>query len=294
MFVGPYIKEDYEKWNSGKWIHYSLLPQMTINPKQLHRDPSGIYFFPEKFKPLAFWTKMPYRFTAKVNNLKILDLSKLSLKDIMEILKAAGEDDNEYIHKSKKPVDAMWEVLSDKFSSNPSKFNKFLRNLGYDAVFDDTGSILSTEVQLIVLDPGKLKDYTVTVQSTSGYEDAKKVFDWMIKNSRNYGVTVETSKLAKKRNNWGGTTDIKGALRFSKGEEYVVWEINVIGSRDWDVKKGIKVPDRLSIHLKYDSKNIYRQIKTAEMEFIGTKALSSSGFKDVVRVYKEVMQQVFK
>jgi hypothetical protein len=69
-----YLKKDIKKkskssldqW-SGRWVHYSDVNKLGINPKQFHQDVMGIYFFPEEFKTSGtIWQKMKYKFTVDI------------------------------------------------------------------------------------------------------------------------------------------------------------------------------------------------------------------------------------
>ena len=45
------ILESFQDWNNDLWVHYTNHPMLMVAPKKFsfHQDPSGIYFFPEKF-----------------------------------------------------------------------------------------------------------------------------------------------------------------------------------------------------------------------------------------------------
>ena len=159
------INEDYMQWNTNRWVHYSNEPYLKINPKPTHQDPAGIYLFPEKFEPCSYWVNKKYKFIVELKDVNILDVSKMSPEDVekfivhMEGNVAAYHGLNkEYpIKNNKEYFDRAWAQIIPSYYSRPGAFNKKIREFGYDALFDDTGAILSNEIQLVVFDPRKVK-----------------------------------------------------------------------------------------------------------------------------------------
>jgi hypothetical protein len=134
--------------------------------------------------------------------MKILDLSQMTRKEAIDMLDKGGLLNGHYENVMKthsRYRDEFWSVLQMKFSSK-AKFNAFLRKtLGYDAVFDDTNSVFSGEVQLIVFDPKHIKTIErIDQKGIDGHKlkDIVSQFDSMMKK---FGKT-KTSGIRKYRN----------------------------------------------------------------------------------------------
>jgi hypothetical protein len=211
------IEAEYKNW-LGNWIHFSKAPYLKINPSQFHNDPSGIYLFPESFEPVGHWDTYPYKFVVEVpSSLRVLDLAKMSRQQAIDFVEhhlgPLDEDDKKKLETVENYQDRVWEMVwnSSKFLGKPAKWNKALRDLGYDAVFDDTGSIHNSEVQLIVLDPRKIKIVQMITQSDSGYEDVLFVMEHVVRYLKPHGkVEVSVPKKIKKY----GETKIQGDIIF--------------------------------------------------------------------------------
>lgn len=201
-----------EDW-SGRWVHYSKTPYLKIHPQPFHRDPSGIYFFPEEFVPEGhLWKTYPYKFVVELpKDAKVLDLAKTTREEMIDIVKHCfgyiGRDiDPEEIDKLEKHKDYQdygWEIMANSdFMYGKAKWNKAFRDLGYDAIFDDLRAIHSSEIQLIVLHPNKLKIIDMVRKSGSGFNELKKVTDDLAEKFEEYGeVTVKEPK--KRSDGWG-------------------------------------------------------------------------------------------
>ena len=217
-FLTNGLKESLSYW-SGLWVHYSNHPMITINPKQFHQDPAGIYFFPEEFDTNGIWHKYEYKYVAKIKpDANILDLSNVSKEHIIEILKKASPDvytkflahlemyppANDY-----KFVDAAWEKLVAYYSYESgngrilSSFNKLFRSFGYDAIFDDTKSVHIAEVQLIVLNPSIIKLVDVQKRKGTGFYDMQNLLKMVVDECEKYGVVEVSPPKKTKTNSWG-------------------------------------------------------------------------------------------
>src|SRR3989344_6954723 len=92
MSIRKYIRkvllESYNDWDHEYWVHYSNVPYLKVNYDPSHRDPIGLYFFPKDFKPRLYWRTYKYKFIVHIkDNINILDLSKLSKEDAINMLK---------------------------------------------------------------------------------------------------------------------------------------------------------------------------------------------------------------
>lgn len=190
----------YSDW-SGEWVHYSDINKIGINPQQFHMDLAGVYLFPKEFKTRGtLWKEKKYKFTVKIgDSAKVLDLSKLSkndLRDVLDKLKIKFSEDAYPLN-----VDNFWEALKNHYclgnSKNAGRWNADFRRLGYDAVFDDTGSIHTAEVQLVVLNPKIIKIIDVETQNIKRgqFDRVKRASDYLVSLLKPYGkVEVDIKK----------------------------------------------------------------------------------------------------
>jgi hypothetical protein len=216
------LVESYDQYKNKRWVHYTSTPFLKFNPKQSHNDPSGIYLFPEEFKAKSdYWMAKKYKFIVEVpSDLMVLDLSKLTAQEGYDILKKitktpkklqavfqrmknaeAGTD--KYYKNAAYPF---WEFLRNEvFIGKPASWNKSFRNLGYDAIFDDTGTIHSKEDQLLILNPTRMKIINMDIRGGSGYEGVKLVSERLIKMLKQYKghLKVERSRGYQTDNNPG-------------------------------------------------------------------------------------------
>lgn len=281
--------EDLAKWDTGVWIHYSNHPDMKIHPQQFHQDPAGIYLFPESFKPEGSWFKMRHKFKVKSLATNVLDLSTLTKESAVEMLKkmvpekhhSAYEDE---IQKASDPIDTWWEMLKAYFvhvkGRAAGEWNKAFRNLGYDAIFDDTGSIMGNEVQLLVLDPSKVKVIERVDQGSTGFEEVTEVANKLAEMLRAYG---EVSLVPPKRQKptWStGARDLEARVEVKNGDKYLNWTVSTrfhdnkdavpseIGVRltggAYDLRQKMSIGTSLSWNKKpWDYSELEREVKRA-------------------------------
>jgi len=269
-----------EDW-SGEWTHYSNIQIVSMNPKQFHQDPLGIYFFPKEYKTQGGWKEKTYKYTAKFKGGKVLDFADIDIKKAKDITSKVVTDSKkrdvflEEIDKSKNPIHRFYELVRQNFMGSPAKFNKVLRELGYDAVFDDTKTIHPSEVQLIVLNPSKIKVTDLEIQkSGSGYKDvlsvSKKLKDFL----KDYGEVVDEKPKKTKDNN------VSARITVKKGDDKAVWSVTT-----WFFRK---VLQGVSIHLNFDSEMMFT--KRSYGGHVDETQDISPPLKDV----KHVMDTVFK
>lgn len=200
------VRASLDEWQGETWIHYSKMPKIGINPRQFHRDPAAIYLFPERFQPVGNWSRYPYKYTVKLKpGLRVLDLSKLNVAEakqlVADALAAVGEEPRGAIDRI-HDVDGAWDVLQTTLK--PGQFNKALRSLGYDAVFDDTGSIHSAEVQLAVLDPRFIVVVNREDPSKKGtFLTLTELLQFLSKEMSRYGKVTVTEPKRTRQSGWG-------------------------------------------------------------------------------------------
>jgi len=213
MKIREIIKESLENW-SGEWVHYSKVPYIKINPKPFHQDPLAIYLFPAEFNVHASWTNYPYKFHVTIKpDARILDLSKISQKELEKIVDLAGatEKYQNYVTQyppetMEKRVDMAWDMMTAHFAyegygeKKLSIFNKLFRSLGYDAIFDDIKVLLNNEIQLVVLNPRIIKITKMETRGGSGFAEVKMVMDMVVDLASEYGdLEIEQPKRVKER-----------------------------------------------------------------------------------------------
>lgn len=192
------------------WVHFSDFPEMKINPRPFHQDPAGIYLFPEGFDPAGMWSSRRYKFICRLSDqAKVLDLGDMTAQDAANLLSQIipGQEFEARVLAAANPVDEMWEILKNEFVLKDGKrlgqWNQALRKIGYDAVFDDTGSIFVGEPQLLVLDPRQIRVLDRQDQRTSGYEKSAEILEFIADVCREAGMQGLSVETPRKRREWG-------------------------------------------------------------------------------------------
>jgi hypothetical protein len=224
------IRESLGDWNNSIWLHYSDQPFMKINASPSHQDPAGIYLFPEKFSPHGHWTRKPYKFVVKLKpGIHVLDFAAMSTPAVMQLADQLGlgekyratlEQYKDYKTfdptKPGKLMDVLWDMIKVDLHGyrRAASTNASLRRLGYDAVFDDTNSILHGEVQMLVLNPSAIASKTLIVNKKLVYPKILRVFQDCLELAKQFGKidTVEPPKRKVDRYNPKKTT-IEGTIQ---------------------------------------------------------------------------------
>lgn len=250
-----------EHQNDPVWVHFSQLPQVTINPKQQHQDPSAIYLFPENFAASRLWRTFKYKFTVKLQGVtNVLDLSKLTSLEALRLLtelkvppRYPADAGLTKETPDEKAPDLFWEIQRNFFilgeKKSPGKWNAALRAIGYDAVFDDTGTIHSAEDQLLVLDPGKIKIVSMELQSDSGFEDTVKAVEQIAAEGARYG-SVEVTPPKRVKELYTKETKVEGTVEIRDGDNSAVWTVSPYRYSDE------AYPSSLSIKLRNSKPNL--------------------------------------
>ena len=215
------------------WVHYSRTDFLSINPKPFHQDAAGIYFFPKNFSPIGYWQKYPYKFTVTIKpSTHILDLAHITEEELYAMIDAAGIRDKFESHIEKYPpvnmnkkMDQAWEALVRYYSfengegKRLGKFNKMLRSLGYDAIFDDGKIVHCAEEQLIVLDPRCINVVKLEKRSGSGYKEMKKVMADLVEVCKPYGK-IEITEPKKVNPRYGsGNKVLQATVEVKRSED---------------------------------------------------------------------------
>ena len=276
IFGNRIIKENYEEYEHSRWVHYSDHEMLTVNHKQFHQDPRGIYFFPESHNPDAtMWHAKKYKYTVVLKpDAKVLDLPEISdrLLDKMVADIGATETFQGYITQYPpadhiKKIHMAWEMMRQKFSY--SLWNKVIRNLGYDALFDDKGIIHSHEpIQLIVLNPRCISIVNREKPKSNYFPKMVEAMKEVVELAKQYGkVEIEQPKLV---NRYGNKT-LTGYVTINDWEHKPYARITFTRSNDKNFSHLVQVSVTSSPHLSgslganYDSfKNEWQSYSNIE------------------------------
>jgi hypothetical protein len=222
----------------------------------IHLDVAGVYFFPEIFVPVGGWRQYPFKITATMpSNMRIFDFSHMTPEEaIWTIEKAVGKDsftssDREKIlNGGRNWRRTFWRVFQSKFSFSRGEWNAFFRKtLGYDAIFDDTDSIFTDEVQLVVLNPTLPKIVSIEDVSSSGYDAIKLTMQRVDKVLSQFGPVTATPP--KKKSAGGSSKQVAGDLNVDLGDgHYTTWQVSARAPRI-----GRRIPSSIDVLLKYSN-----------------------------------------
>ena len=150
-------------------MHFSDDPigknTLGINTGYSYNTPVGIYGYPaienfDKLPEFARDRKYIFIFSVNGNILYMNDYTENDYNKDKEILKNTYELDNDFINKSEssskdsRPIGKLWN-LTRLISKSPTNWSGVLRELGYDAIYDEgNGLIHSNEQnQVVVINP---------------------------------------------------------------------------------------------------------------------------------------------
>lgn len=234
LFSPTTLNEDFAAWNTGEWVHYTNHDMLTIKPAHGHQDPSGIYLFPQNFDPNTYWKSMKNIFYVTLkDNSKILDYGELDEEEVHDLVYHVGgyadfeEKLKLYPPESKvRMLKNAWESMKFVMMMKPALWNKKVRDLGYDAIFDDTGSIHSSETsQLVVLNPSIIEKVRMVTRKDSGFEGMTKVVKDLENLCSRFG-TVTVTPPKSKINRWNEVKTLVADVSVSVSENnYANFEI---------------------------------------------------------------------
>jgi hypothetical protein len=218
--------ESLSDW-PNEWVHYSDIPYLSINPQQTHIDPAGLYFFPINFKPVSAYTRKPYKFTAKLKSTaKVLDFSTISREEMTRLADLADIE-------SFLEIDDLYQKIRTNFYQNyktkkPGSFNKFFRDAGYDAIFDDIDVIYGrTEKQLVILNQNALEDVQFFYNKYPIYNSMKKSISELVEKISEFSDSYSMSDIKSKTDGWRRIDDklvpnkiLSSEISFKKGKNY--------------------------------------------------------------------------
>ena len=185
---------------------------LRINPSPFHQDPLGVYFFPSRFKiPAQMWKQRKYLFTVRLRpGARVLDYGSISDDDLMWLLERTGglksfewTRENYPSETRQRELKTAWDCMKQGLMFGEAavgafraRWNKLLRERGFDAVFDDTGSILSNEIQLLVLNPRVIDIVSMEPLRRNAFEAIQKVMQDVAGLCAPYGdVTITPPRM---------------------------------------------------------------------------------------------------
>lgn len=182
--------------NKGRWIHFSSIPKLGVNPSKRHADPHGIYFYPVDWfltKPeririgQQYGTDWPYYFLSDIDmSGPGLVLSKVTWKDVEALAQRNGwmnwlEDYYRnkdtawkfphYVRKD-HPGSFLWHFIDALQKSGTIRWNQAFAGLTY--IYDDDQSIIHNMEphQIIVLDPRIIRNTSMGDNKNVGWQRA--------------------------------------------------------------------------------------------------------------------------
>lgn len=240
------IDEGLGQWKSEKWVHYSDFEMLKIatgirdaksgKAAGFHQDPAGIYFFPEDYSKIAsMWRQKRYKFTVTLKpDARILDYETITDEQLDQIVERTGTKDElaDYL-KQFPPADRhnhlrmAWSVMRQRYmKSVPAAWNKAIRECGWDAIFDDSGSIHSSEVQLLVLDPRIIATIDRTVRKGRGYSDVMMVYNEVKRYCAPYGIREDEPPRLQK-NRYSGAMNLAAEVVVGDEDNYARFKIEI-------------------------------------------------------------------
>jgi hypothetical protein len=122
------------------WIHFTNTPKLGINPKKSHRDPPGIYFYPIRWLLRIedddgpglsqYGTSMPYYYICSIPTHSLINLSRMTIKQIEMIATRNGwYDDLEVLRRDSKLLNNSNQPMAPKLLRKPGGF--FYASLDY-------------------------------------------------------------------------------------------------------------------------------------------------------------------
>lgn len=193
---------DVFRANRGRWIHFSQIPKLGINPKKSHDDPIGIYFYPVDFlltdfhrmvDGSQFGLSWPYYFLCDLDlSAPGLTLSTTSSADVnalaarngwkplLDAYEAAPEAERASMvtyHARKaslSPGAFLWAFLDQQQKEKRISWNRALKGLSY--VRDDGNSIIHSYEpdQIVVFDPRIIRNASLHENKTGDALQAHK------------------------------------------------------------------------------------------------------------------------
>lgn len=231
------LESEDTDWSSKLWIHFSDHPMVTMNPKGSHQDPAGTFFFPADHVPkYAIWSEKTYKFSARLKpGARVLELATMTDTQLDTILKLTGARAafDAYIQQypptdRKTLVDMAWSTIRSHYmKSVPAAWTKALMTAGWDAVYDDSGAIHSSEPQqLVVLNPRVIKLVDMERQKMPVFASMIKVTNDIKELAAPYGpVTVEGPKRVKER--YSNKSNLEASVQVQRSERnYIRFRIH--------------------------------------------------------------------
>jgi hypothetical protein len=172
--------------NRGRFVHFSRIPKIGINPNKSHDDPHGVYFYPvdwiltgtERVREGQQWgLDWPYFFLADIDRSSPgMVLSKVTWDDVARLAEHNGwkplldeyqalppEEQKKFLpyYTTESPASVMWHLLDKAQKAKRITWSKAFAGLAW--IYDDNQAIINNNepCQLIALNPRVLRNVTM-------------------------------------------------------------------------------------------------------------------------------------
>lgn len=237
--------------NANKWIHFTDLPKLGINPQKSHKDPHGVYFYHakwllENYSGFQYGMVKPHAYMVDINTRGAngINLGKMTDSQAQEISSQNGwlkyynmvkRDPEKYL--SEGPMDSkMWRTIGgifyatgDALANSPEVFkrnkprkrfswSRLLNGIQY--VYDPGKGIIAKDEskQIVVLDP--------SIIHNTEYIDNKGQFQKVANETAIKTMDILGGQWEYKYGNVLGHLDVNGSpveIEFRIAESYMVY-----------------------------------------------------------------------
>lgn len=173
--ASPLIRALRKHAGKNRWVHFSDIDKMGINPHKKHRDPNGVYFYPVDWilsekdgdghqitYGSLYGLNKEYFFVAEINPVDQLYLPGMTKKLATQIAKKNGWWDalslsSSFQNSPKENIPyQFWKFVSAYVNQGRGTWGQVLK--GYKSILDNEGLIHpSEESQICAIDPRVIK-----------------------------------------------------------------------------------------------------------------------------------------
>jgi hypothetical protein len=196
----PMVGVHFTKGIPERYGEKKRVPHIGLNLHPFHQDPIGIYAFPKDYvlsgqlEANSSFTELTNYYIVKPSlKANILNLSKMTDEDAINILRQMGVDENEYksadiYHKSGKmeaghrfwgTLEKMRKKIYGDYDKNLS-WNKLFKKTPYNVLYDEGGAIIHNNEpsQIVYLDSSAMEVLDQGKQD----DPVNKVYSFFIEN----------------------------------------------------------------------------------------------------------------
>lgn len=256
--LADYIPEFFEFLKNqpdDSLVHFTNWFRVGYNKNPPHQDPIGVYTFPKKyvlsptFKNNSHFFGMNYAFILRPKGGRILNLSKVSLQEVKNMIQKMGlpvqpDESGQGHHSIKmgystKPGHLLWDAMEKSLEKmqifgqqKNVQWNKWFKAIGVDALVDDGDAIIhhNEPFQVVFLTPGTYQEVTYFQHSVGkSYRTvAHKIMDSVGKKLFDNG-TYKMNVRKKKGFDRENAIYLSGSY---KGQPLQLWSVYYEGERD--------------------------------------------------------------